>query len=241
MPLPSLSELLLANLVIGLAAVVQGSVGFGLALLSAPLLALIEPRLVPAPLILASVALTVMMSLRDRESLDLHGVGWALVGRVPGTFLGAMILTWLAHDDLTVLFGALVVLGALMMGFGPPVRPARHTLLAAGLLSGLMGTSSSIGGPPMAMLYQGEPGPRMRSTLSAYFTLGASMSLVALAWVGRLGRFELYSTLALLPGIGLGFAVSSRTVRWLDRGYTRAAVLWVSGLSGVLLIALRFL
>lgn len=235
-----MSHLVLASLIIALAAVVQGSVGFGLALLSAPLLALIEPRLVPGPLILASVALTVLMSLRDREAIDLGGVGWALVGRIPGTALGALLLAVVARDDLIVLFGVLVVLGALIMGLGPPIRPRRATLLGAGLLSGLMGTSSSIGGPPVALLYQHEGGPRMRSTLSAYFTIGALMSIAALALVGRFGRYELGATLVLIPGIVVGFLVSSRTAHWLDRGRTRLAVLWVSGASGVLLIVLRY-
>jgi len=238
---PYFHQLLAENLIIAIAALVQGSVGFGLALLSAPLLVLLEPRLVPGPLILVSVFLTVLMSMRDRQSLDVRGVGLALVGRVPGSVLGALLLTWVARDDLTVLFGVLVVAGALMMAFGPPIPPTRVSLLLAGLVSGVMGTSSSIGGPPIALLYQRESGPRMRSTLSAYFTIGALMSAAALALVGKLGWFELRATLELLPGILLGFVLSSRATRWLDRGRTRAGVLWVAGLSGALLVALRYL
>jgi len=236
-----LTQLLAANLIIAVAALVQGSVGFGLALLSAPFLALLEPRLVPGPLILVSVFLTVLMSARDRQSLDVRGVGLALVGRAPGSLLGALLLTWLARDDLTVLFGVLVVLGALMMGFGPPIRPTRVSLLLAGLVSGVMGTASSIGGPPMALLYQRESGPRMRSTLSAYFTIGAFMSTAALLAVGKLGWFEVRATLQLVPGILVGFVASSRATRWLDRGRTRSGVLWVAGLSGALLVVIRYL
>lgn len=240
MPFASWLALLAAELVIAVAATVQGSVGFGLALLSAPLLALFEPRLVPGPILLASVVLTIAMMLRDRESLDVHGVGWALAGRVPGTALGAALLVWVPRGDLTVLFGMLVVIAALMMGFARPVRPEPRSLLGAGLVSGVMGTASSIGGPPIALLYQGEPGPRMRSTLSAYFTIGATMSLVAVAVVGRLGRWELVATATLLPGIFAGFWLSRRAARWLDRGRTRQAVLWVAGLSGALLVILRY-
>ena len=35
--------------------------------------------------------------------------------------------------------------------------------LIAGLLSGFMGTITSVGGPPMAMVYQNMPGPKVRA------------------------------------------------------------------------------
>lgn len=228
-------------MVIALTSVVQGSVGFGVALLAAPFLVWLEPRLVPGPLILSSTLLTVLVAYRDRGAMDLKGVGLALVGRIPGTLVGAWLLTRVAGADLGVLFGALIVLGCATMAFGPPVRPTQTALLVAGFVSGVMGTSSSIGGPPMALLYQHEAGTRMRSTLAVYFTLGAILSLVILALVGRFGSWELEASALLAPGVFLGFLLSSRTARWLDRGRLRQAVLLTAGLAGAALIAARFI
>jgi uncharacterized membrane protein YfcA len=123
-----------------------------------------------------------------------------------------------------------------MTAFGPPIRPRTPVLLIAGVLSGFMGTTSSIGGPPIAMIYQHESGARIRGTLSAYFTFGASMSLVALAAIGRFGEWELLAALALLPGVLIGAVLSARAATWLDAGRTRIAVLAVSAASGALVV-----
>jgi uncharacterized membrane protein YfcA len=205
-------------------------------LLAAPLLALIEPRLVPGPLVFAGLALTVVMAVRDRASIHVGGVGWALAGRLPGTVVGAITLTLLSAGTLDVVLGALVIGAVVMTAFSPPIRPRAGVLLVAGMLSGFMGTTSSIGGPPVAMLYQHESGARIRGTLAAYFTFGATMSLVALATVDRFGQWELLAALALLPGVLIGVWLSERAARWLDAGRTRVAVLAVSAASGALLV-----
>ena len=111
--------------------------------------------------------------------------------------------------------------------------PGPRTLLFAGLLSGIMGTTSSLGGPPLAMVYQHSPGDRLRGTLGGFFVIGCLMSLLGVAAVGRLGFYELAWGAALLPAVGLGFVVSSRLTPWVDRGYTRPAVLAVAAVGGV--------
>jgi uncharacterized membrane protein YfcA len=96
-----------------------------------------------------------------------------------------------------------------------------------------MGTAVSIGGPPVALLYQHETGARIRGTLSAYFLIGVSLSLVGLHLIGRFGRPEILIALSLVPGILLGFVLSRRLVHVLDRGYVRRAVLLVSAASAL--------
>lgn len=229
-----------ALVVVTLAAVVQGSVGFGLALLAAPFLVLLEPRLVPGPLLAVTIVLTLLLSARERASMDVRAVAIAIAGRFPGVAIGAWLLTRLAPKDLGLFFGAVIVLAVGIMALGPRVRPSTGALLGAGFVSGIMGTSSSIGGPPMALLFQHEGGPRMRATLAGYFTLGALVSIGALALGGRFGRFELTAAAWLTPGVLLGFVGSAHTARWLDRGHTRVAVLWTAGLAGALLVVLRW-
>jgi predicted membrane chloride channel (bestrophin family) len=51
-------------------AALQAAVGLGLALFVVPLLALIDVRLIPGPVLLASVALAVMMAYRGRAAIN---------------------------------------------------------------------------------------------------------------------------------------------------------------------------
>jgi uncharacterized membrane protein YfcA len=229
-------KLLAACAVMAIGCALQGSAGFGSALVAAPILTLIDPLLVPGPLLFCALVLTVLMSYRERQAMDVSGLKWGILGRLPGTFFALVVLTNVPEKEMMLTLGALVLFAVALSASGMHVNPTMWTLLSAGALSGFMGTTASIGGPPIALLYQNAPGARLRATLSGYFVLGTMMSLLALAAVGRFGRDEFWSALALLPGVLIGFALSARTRQLLDRGYTRAAVLTVSAVSGAIVI-----
>ena len=82
---------------------VQGSIGFGLGVLSVPLLVLIDARFVPGPLLLAALLLTLLIYRRERQSVQSGELGWAYAGRVAGTVLG-----YLALRSRSFLWGALL-------------------------------------------------------------------------------------------------------------------------------------
>jgi hypothetical protein len=217
-------------------AAVQGSVGFGLSLVAVPLLALIEPRLLPGPLLCVAIVLTLLLSHRERHSIDFHGVTWGIAGRVPGAVVGAVALEVVPQQQLSLMFGGLVILAVLISLLPLRIRPTAPRLLGAGLLSGFMGTTAAVGGPPIALLLQHSPGPQLRGTLSGFFVLGASVSLLALIVIGRFGLSELWLAFLLLPGILVGFWASGHTARLLDRGYTRPVVLALSSAAAIAVI-----
>lgn len=219
--------------VVAVGAVVQGSVGIGLAILAAPVLALIEPRFVPGPLLLCGFVLTLLMTYRERESVDFAGLQWALLGRLAGTIAAAVFLSAVSRDVLDVAFGTLVLLGVALSTGGVHLRPTPPNAMVAGTLSGFMGTISSIGGPPMALIYQAECGVRVRGTLSGFFLIGTAGSMVALWLIGRFGGEEIVATVGLLPGIVAGFALSTKTARLLDRRGIRPLLLLLSAVAGV--------
>jgi uncharacterized membrane protein YfcA len=224
---------LAANAAVAFGASVQGAVGFGMALIAAPLLVLVRPDLVPGPLLMNGMALTLLVARRERDSIDLLGVRWALVGRVPGVALGALALAMVPVEEMSLLVGLSVLVGVALGASRLRIAPGPRVLLGAGFLSGVFGTVASIGGPPLALVYQHEPGPRLRGTLAGYFIVGGLMSLAALVYVGRYGAGELAWTLALLPGTVLGFACSGRFTGWVDAGRTRRAVLGITAAAGV--------
>ena len=229
-------ELVAASAAAAAGAVVQGSVGFGLSLVAVPVLLLIDPRLVPGPVLCVAIVLTLLIARRERRSIDLFGVTWGLAGRLPGTALGAAALVVMPRDRMSLAFGVLVLLAVAMSASKLRIRPTPLTLVSAGMLSGIMATTAAIGGPPIALVLQHSPGARLRGTLSGFFLVGASVSLLALVVVGRFGREELLLAAALLPGILVGYMISRWTAPWLDRGYTRRAVLAVATAAAILVI-----
>jgi len=99
-----------------------------------------------------------------------------------------------------------------------------------------MGTIASIGGPPMALVYQDAEGARLRATMSSVFWVGMILSLVALRLVGRFGSEEVRLTLVMLPGTLIGLCTSRWTASVVDRGNTRTAVLAVAAVAGGVVI-----
>jgi len=229
-------ETLLAVLVVTMGATVQGSVGFGLGMLAAPLLRMIDPILVPGPLLVAALLLTLLIAHRERRAIDLRGVAWAVAGRVPGTLIGATIFTLVSPRTISILVGGIVLLGVASIATGIRARRTRATLVGAGLISGITGTLASIGGPPMAMMYHDATGSRLRGTLSSFFIAGLILSIAALAVVGRFRLPHIVAAAGLLPGAVVGFYLSTHIAPILDRGQTRRAVLGTSAIAGVSLL-----
>jgi hypothetical protein len=229
--------IVLAGLVVAFGAFVQGTVGFGLALVAAPLLVLLDPALVPVPLLLLATVHALLMLRRELADTDWADVGWALVGRLPGVALGVLAVAllparWFAAAVATTV---LVCAGLSVLRWRP--QPTPPALVVAGVVSGAGGTASAIGGPPVALLYQDAGGPRVRATLGAYFAAGSVLSLAGLALAGQVDRDGLLAAALLLPFMVAGFAVSTPARRLLDRGWTRPAVLAVAVGGALALLA----
>ncbi|MFP4183671.1 MAG: sulfite exporter TauE/SafE family protein [Halorhodospira sp.] len=212
--------------------VVQGSIGFGVALLGAPILYWVDPLLVPGPMLVAGMAAPLMILLRERRSLDTGGIRWAIPGQLSCAGLAGLMLARVDEAQLSLLFGTLVLLAVVLSLVAGAPRPTGGRLLAGGLSSGFMATATSIGGPPLALAYQGVHGSRLRASLSAVFVVGALGSLGTLWLIGRFGVTELLLGLSLLPGVAVGFWISAYTARLLDRRWLRGAVLGISAIAG---------
>ncbi|MFC6257804.1 sulfite exporter TauE/SafE family protein, partial [Kocuria oceani] len=102
--------------------------------------------------------------------------------------------------------------------------------------SGLMGTATAIGGPPMALVWHGSSPARMRGTMSAFFLVGALMSLTALTAVGSIDGEILRFAAVLLPAMLLGFALSGVVNGRLDKALVRRVGLAASTAGAVLVL-----
>ena len=225
---------LAATLVVG--AAVQGLVGLGVGLVSAPVVTLLEPDLMPGLLLFMGFFTPVLTLLVDRSDIDWRGLAWSLPFRVPGTVVGVWLVTVVADRALGIAVGAMVLLSVLVTWRTVRVPMNRWTLSLAGTVSGVTATTTSIGGPPIAVIYQHEPATRIRSTLAVYFAAGAVFSLVGLAIAGELTAAEVGLAALMLPALVLGLAVALVVRRRLATESIRTGVLWVCALSALALL-----
>lgn len=229
--------LIAAMFVVFLGAALQGSIGFGFAVLSAPLLTLLDPNFVPvAPQIIA-LPMSLAALVRERGGVDMAGVGWIIAGRVPGALMAAAVLAFAVGRALDALIGGIVLVAVLLLAGGIRVPLNQATRFAAGVFSGFSGTASAIGGPPVALLYRDQTGPTVRSTLGTIFAIGIVINLVVLTATGILDRDDITTALILAPAATAGFAGSSLLHRRVEGRVLRNGILVVATASAIGLLA----
>ncbi|GAB3217027.1 sulfite exporter TauE/SafE family protein [Mycolicibacterium hippocampi] len=228
-------------LAIVLASALQSSIGFGIGMFAAPIVALVDPALIPGTLIMVATLVTLMVVVREREAIDLAGTGWALTGRLPGTVAGALLLAVLPHRALAILLAGVVLGGVVLTSSGWIPAARRRNVVLAGAASGLLGTATAIGGPPMALVWQRNSGAQLRGTMSGFFLIGSVMSLIVLAATGAVNKHTLWGFAVLVPAAVLGYLLSHVLNRHLNPGRLRRLAITVSAAGAILLIGRELL
>ncbi len=218
-------------------AFIQGTGGIGFAMFAAPVAALVRPDLVPGPMLMLGGAVSLLVALRERAAIDFRGAAFALAGRLPGSVVAGLVIGLAPRNVFALTFAVLILLAVALSVTVPRVRATPVTLGVAGFGSGLMGTITSVGAPPIGIVMQNEAPARVRATVGAFLFVGAIVSVSVLAWAGRFGLREAgLGALMLLP-MALGFRLSTAMVRRVDAGAVRRVVLGVSTVSAIVLIA----
>ncbi|GGM95929.1 permease [Lentzea pudingi] len=225
-----------AGAVVALGGLLQGLIGFGLALVAVPLLALLDPSLLPVPVLMIAAAHASLSLAREFAHVDWRGVGWAMLGRLPGTVVGILIVDALDPKGFGLVVGGSVLACVLLSITAWRPQPEPKSLVTAGFASGSFGTATAVGGPMVALLYQNQAGPQVRATLGAFFVLGSGASIIGLTASGNVTAHQLWSGVLLIPFLVAGFLLSGPLRKKFDAGGIRTPMLVVSGASAVVLI-----
>jgi uncharacterized membrane protein YfcA len=220
-----------------LGAILQASTGLGAGLIIVPLLALISLQLIPGPIVLASIALSGIMAVRGRREIQTNGLALLSFFLCAGVVIGALSISAIPLQRAGIAFGALVLIAVAVSVAMPDMQRSAPVVAAGGMFAGFMAAISGIGAPVLALLYQNESPNVLRATLGMVFTISSVAILVCLHFVGRFGTHEAWLGLWLMPGYIAGFLVAPPIARRLDRGNSRRAVLVISTLSALMLIA----
>jgi uncharacterized membrane protein YfcA len=236
----SLPMVLLCTALALIGSSVQGSLGFGLGMLTSPLFAMIDHSFVPVAMMLAVVPLTFGVAIRDRAHIDTSGFKWAILGRFPGVFIGLVALRAMNENLLAYAVASsvaiAVVISVVTSRRGQVVPTNATTLTSAGFASGFMGTVTSIGGPPMALVYKDGDPRTVRATIAAFFSIGVVITVTGFVVSGEIGHHELALTAVLLPGVLGGLPMSNVLGRHMSAAVMRPLILVMCAVSAVLLV-----
>ena len=224
-PATTLPTYLLMGALVFVGACLQGVGGIGFAMFAAPIAAWSFPALVPGPLLLLGGLVSVMAALREPA-----GIQWALTrqciaGRCVGAALATGVMVALPPRPLAIAFGLSLLLAVALSSVGWVLVPTRRNAVLAGVASGLMGTITSAGAPPLGLLTQRLPPPAIRATVGCIIAIGSMVSLLLLAVAGHFSQAQALLGLALFPWVLAGFRVSSRLARTVSVAGTRRLLL----------------
>src|ERR687896_1535473 len=107
--MPDINFLILGGSAAIVGAIVQSSVGLGLGLVAAPIVALLFPSLMPGSMLVAACVLPLFTLTREVRHADLTGLGWAFGGRLVGTPLGVWVVAAVPARVLGMAVGGMVL------------------------------------------------------------------------------------------------------------------------------------
>jgi uncharacterized protein len=228
--------MVLAALAAFAGALVQSATGMGFALVLSPaLFAVMEPEEAVTAILLLGAVLCALVLLESRR-VGTHGLVRLLVPAVPGLAVGVVVLAALSKEALQIGVGTAVAIAAVWQLRHGAV--ARMSAVVAGFVSGVLTTSISVNGPPLALWLEAEKVPPavFRATLAASFLI-LDVAGVALI-VSREGSdtVDLGQLGPLLVCVSAGYALGAVGFRRLDAERFSAIVLSVvicTGLASV--------
>jgi hypothetical protein len=222
-----------------LAGAVTGLTGFGLALISTPILLFVyEPRTVVVLTAIFSMFITAAVvwdswhEARRRLALGLF------VPALFGIVVGTVILDVIDPVYIRLGIGAIVVFSALLLvrDIRLPGADTGWGALVAGSTSGALSTSTGLAGPPIVLLLasRGLPKHEFRGTSALYFLPMSIAGFAVLAVRGLVEAPEVPLGLALVPAAIVGKAIGTALLKHISENAFRAITLGLVILTGTL-------
>lgn len=225
-----------------LGGIVQGCMGFGLAMVvGPPMLLMLPASLVVPSMTIASFLNTATAAFTLRKHIQPRIVGPLAVGSFLGLPLGIYLLHSLDGPVFKAGVGALMfILAALMLsGWRWQLKNPRHALVPVGFASGFLGGSVSISGPPIVLFLSNLNITRdqFRGNSLGYFTLNGAMALAGFILSGLVTREVALYGIALIPAVFLGTQTGLYLAPRLGQVLFQRIALGAAALMGFILLA----
>lgn len=223
--------------VLGFAAAVQMASGFGFALVSVPLLALVVgPHDAVLFALLVGTVFNGWQAVEGRGVVDRGVVARILAGAGLGLPIGYVLYRSLGNESLTLVVGVLVLAVAALLWRGWTLPAAgRTTDVVAGLWTGVLTTSTGTNGPPVVTVLtaRGLGSEAFRATATTVFLVLDLLAVCLFTGTGELGAAEGVTALVALPVVVAGGYLGYRARRLLSPAGFRRVVLLLLTATGV--------
>ena len=201
------------------ATLIRSTFGFGEALVAVPLLALLLPVKVAAPVaVLVSITVALIVVVQDRRHIHWRSAGGLVLATLPGIPLGLLLLKDVAEPLIKSVLAILIVAFSARALAGRKERELNNDRLAwlFGFVAGVLGGAYGMNGPPLVIygsLRRWSP-QHFRATLQAYFLPASLLGFAGYGftglWTAGVTRLYLVALPFVLLATLLGRAINRR-------------------------------
>ena len=213
---------ILVPAVLFLATVIRSAFGFGEALVAVPLLALIVPVELAAPVaVLVSITVALLVLVQDWRHVHARSAGALVLPTLLGIPLGLMLLKAVAEPVVKGVLAAVIIAFSAHSLLGGKHRELTNDRFAwlFGFGAGVLGGAYGMNGPPLVVygsLRRWSP-QHFRATLQGYFLPASLAGLwgyrLAGLWTPEVTRYYLLSLPFVIAATLLGRAINRRLGR----------------------------
>ncbi|MDP3353239.1 MAG: sulfite exporter TauE/SafE family protein [Flavobacteriaceae bacterium] len=233
--------IIFAAVVILLSSVIKGITGFGFALLAIPLLSLIFPLslLVPA-IVLFNLITSIIVLFNLKEKIKGYYIVPMIIASLAGIPLGVYLLTYLNPSTLKIVTSLAIIMFSIRMLSGVKLakRNFHKPIVFAGFLSGVLTSSISIGGPPLAIALdrKGYSKEMFRGIFIWFMVFSSLFTTLAFYYKGLLTtdtiKFTAFSLPLLFIGSGWGVKIATK----INQQQFRKFIILLNVCTGLLML-----
>lgn len=196
-----------------LSSFLQTVTGFGYAIITAPLLALVLGAKETVMLVMVTALLICILLIRaTRNQGSFKAILPLLTASIIGAIPGAYVMTIISNEGLKLFIGVLllVVTTALWKNYSLPVKHNRGVESLVGFVSGFLTTTTGITGPPIVLYYLNSNAEKnkmeFRANLARFFLPINCASIFFSYIAGTLDLGELWLHILIsIPALCIGF------------------------------------
>ena len=234
-------ELVYFALIWAVASFVNSLSGMGAGMLAVPCMLLFLPVQLTVPLsCLLGTVLSVGLFLQYRKEFQLKNIIPALIGSVPGAFLGTYILTVVSSHVIEIMMAVFLISYVIWSFLQKQQEKEEKTNIIlvgalSGFLAGFFGTTTSFSGPPIGIfiLYAGWKKQKALATMGGAFVLINTVSCLSHYFAGSYTNELLTYLYVGAPACILGICLASPVIKYISQKMFRKLLLIVIGIAGL--------
>ena len=204
------TTVILISLIIALGGFTQGLTGFGLALVSVPLLSLTVDAQMAVPIAgIFGWLVTFPIVWKMRHHVQYRAGLLLVAGSLPASFIGAKLLASLPSSYILIAMGIVLIASSIhSIRSTKPLfkKTSKPITLGAGFCSGVLGASVGEAGPPVIAYTSMQPwtADQAKSTLAFFFMLQMIGAILGFAYEGLITAEVKHYVIWAMPAFLIG-------------------------------------